>query len=355
MRICHLITTISRGGAENQLLILAEEQISLGHSVVIVPLKSNLDLQEEFETLGVQVITNLHNRSFFSQVFLARKLSNFDVLHAHLPQAEIIGSLVRHKSYFISRHYGGSFHPKAPEYLSRVLSRFAIRNCKTVIAISDSVKEYLIFSEEVKDSGKIRVVKYGFNVQKYRDKTKTMQIQKKSVKTLMGTLARLSPEKDLTTLILGYSKYLEKCTESTSKLEIFGEGPERDKLSLLINQLGLRDTISLPGKTQNPAIAMESFDLFILTSLYEGFGMVLLEAMALGKPIICSRIPAAVEVLGDTGAAVYFQPGSPEDLTAKLLSFREMNKTKYFLEQETRLEMFNSRAMALEIDQCYYR
>jgi len=52
----------------------------------------------------------------------------------------------------------------------------------------------------------------------------------------------------------------------------------------------------------------------LLTSIFEGFGMVLLEAMACERPIICSNISTAREVLGDSGAAIFFEPGNEVDL-----------------------------------------
>ena len=94
MKVLHLITTINRGGAENQLLILAEEQIKNGLNVEIVPIKGSNELKNEFEALGAKVDSTILNKNLIRQILILRKKIRQSksqyLVHSHLPRAEII-------------------------------------------------------------------------------------------------------------------------------------------------------------------------------------------------------------------------------------------------------------------------
>ena len=84
--VIHVITTISRGGAENQLLSLVKAQISSGWNVTVVPLKGSLDLIDELRNSGAEVNLAVHNRSpIFSIRALSkiRKSNHGSIAHAH--------------------------------------------------------------------------------------------------------------------------------------------------------------------------------------------------------------------------------------------------------------------------------
>ena len=356
MRICHVITTLERGGAENQLLILVREQIRQGHSVSIFPLKNKLELRETLVQVGALVDTRFLEKNFILQMkmTLLSKIFDFDIVHSHLPQAELLTVFSKKDKRIISRHFGGQFYPNRHKYLSQILSRIATRNCKYVIAISTSVRQQLIENKEVSDLRKIRVVVYGFRTSDY-----IQGIEKKAIETteissevVIGTVARLSPEKDLTTLIKAFALCTDN-QEFSGKLEIFGEGPERQKLTALINELNLADKAILAGRTMSPASKMANFDIFVLTSIFEGFGMVLLEAMACKRPIICSNISTAREVLGDSGAAIFFEPGNEVDLSQKMLNWRKMISPQFHERQMERLSMYSAVTMAEKVQEIY--
>ena len=107
MKILHLITTLDLGGAEKQLVLVTKEQILMGHEVLVIPLKGKNELYEHFVNNGIEVLDFLRNKNLFRQFQLLRrylKRNNIDILHAHLPQAEIMTFLTSNKRYFISRH-----------------------------------------------------------------------------------------------------------------------------------------------------------------------------------------------------------------------------------------------------------
>ena len=356
MKIAHLITTIERGGAENQLLVLVREQIKLNFEITVFPLKGNLDLQADLIDLGAMISLDLYNKSFLKLIFKINfiQLKKFNVVHCHLPLSELVMAFSSFKNVVITRHYGGKFYPKANRFFSRILSRFATFKVQKVIAISNFVKMQLIENREIQRKKKIEVVHYGFNLNNFL-KCLTIDDNLEASKlcfTNFGTLARLSPEKDIPTLINAFALLRFEKSDSIN-LYIYGSGLEKKLLTDLIRELGLDETSILRGKTENSIEALSSLDVFVLTSTFEGFGMVLLEAMAMNLPIISSNIPTAIEVLGEDGAAVFFDQGNSIDLCEKMKNIRALLNSNYKKLQQERLNYFSSKQMSDKINLIY--
>jgi CDP-glycerol glycerophosphotransferase (TagB/SpsB family)/glycosyltransferase involved in cell wall biosynthesis len=106
---------------------------------------------------------------------------------------------------------------------------------------------------------------------------------------VIGTLGRLSPEKDHRKLIDSFNLLLRK-TEVALKLVIGGDGILRATLQARIDELGLGDRVMLAGQLVNPYPLLRRLDLFVLSSNYEGQGIVILEALTLEKPVVSTDV-----------------------------------------------------------------
>jgi len=114
---------------------------------------------------------------------------------------------------------------------------------------------------------------------------------------LLGTVGRLSPEKGHRRLLEAFAQVRSR--HPRARLVIVGEGPERAVLQQRIAELGLEDDVLLTGALANPYPVMRELDLFVLSSHYEGQGIVLLEALTLGRPVLSTDIPGPQSVLAD--------------------------------------------------------
>ena len=131
---------------------------------------------------------------------------------------------------------------------------------------------------------------------------------------LLGA-GRLVPEKDFPTLIEAFRR---AAAERPCRLVILGEGPRRRELEGRVRALGLQGSVSLPGWVKNPYAFMARAALFILSSRHEGFGNVLVEALACGCPAVSTDCPAGpAEILEDP--ALLAPPGDPEALARVML------------------------------------
>ena len=106
---------------------------------------------------------------------------------------------------------------------------------------------------------------------------------------LILAAGRLVPEKGFCTLIRAFASVRKLCE---ARLLILGEGPMRPQLEAVIAQLGLHDSVNLPGFVDNPFAFMRRADLFVLSSVYEGLGNVLIEAMSFGTPVVSTDCPS---------------------------------------------------------------
>ncbi len=116
-------------------------------------------------------------------------------------------------------------------------------------------------------------------------------------KPVVLSVGRLVGVKDYPTLIKAFQRVRERMD---CRLIIAGEGRQRGKLETLIRRLGLRESADLPGFTPNPFALMKRADVFVLSSVFEGFGNVLTEALAAGLPCVATDCRSGPrEILAD--------------------------------------------------------
>jgi len=128
----------------------------------------------------------------------------------------------------------------------------------------------------------------------------------------MLTVGTLEPRKDLPTLVCAYARLASDWPEAPDLVIVGRGGWGMRGLNRLVSQLGVGDRVRRIGFVADedlPAVYRRA-DLFVCTSIYEGFGLPVLEAMASGTPVVCSDTPSFAQVLGDTGMLV--RPGGVE-------------------------------------------
>lgn len=129
---------------------------------------------------------------------------------------------------------------------------------------------------------------------------------------------RLAPQKDLPTLLRAFA--MARASRPDLRLLILGEGAERGRLAALAAELGLDGALDMPGQVDNPLAYMARADLFVLSSLWEGFAMVLVEALGAGAPVVSTDCPAGpAEVLEDGRLGRLVPSADPGALAAAML------------------------------------
>ncbi len=126
-------------------------------------------------------------------------------------------------------------------------------------------------------------------------------------------VGRLTPQKDFQSLIRAFSKVRTRCR---ARLIICGEGEQRENLEKLAGELGVGDAVSFPGFVKNPFSYMRQSTVFVLSSRWEGLPNTLLEALAIGTPVVSTDCPSGPREILDGGRFGKLVPVSDVDALA---------------------------------------
>lgn len=331
MKVLHVVTGIRRGGAENHLFQLASLQVAHGLDVSIICLKNDRYWQSQLEVLGVKVeFLRISSYGNLMDIFKLRRYIltvKPDILHAHLTPAELyvrlalLGFDSRKFPLIISKHNDSKFYNGPGQSL---LGAWVASRAQRIIAISSAVKFNNCVRNLNYNSNHVSLIPYGIDQRPYEE-VDTLAV--KSLRTswladdetyIVGVVARLIPQKSLHILLEGFKLYMTKAKRQ-AKLVIVGSGPLEETLRNKAIELGIQKQVVWAGFREDIPLVMNAFDVFALTSHYEGLGLVLLEAMAASKPIVASRVSAIPEVVEDGETGILFSPGNSQQLADTLV------------------------------------
>ncbi|NQS72520.1 MAG: glycosyltransferase [Desulfobulbaceae bacterium] len=145
-----------------------------------------------------------------------------------------------------------------------------------------------------------------------------MSCLKNQEQPIVLAVGRLTKQKNFQTLIQAFANVRK---QRRASLVILGEGELRSQLEELVRQLDLADHVALPGFVENPFAWMRASSLFVLSSAWEGFGNVLVEAMACGTPVVSTDCPSGSAEILENGKWGRLVPvGDAEALTQAILA-----------------------------------
>jgi glycosyltransferase involved in cell wall biosynthesis len=167
----------------------------------------------------------------------------------------------------------------------------------------------------------------------------------------IGTIGRIVEQKDYPTLIRAFSFY--KTMSNSSELLVVGDGILKKKMVAFSKELKVDSSITWLGRLSDVKLMLNKLDIFVLASRYEGFGLVLLEAMQSKTPIIAANNSAISEVLGLNYPGL-FETGNSLDLYSKLVSCQSSSFRNLLLSfAGNRLNLFDSKKMCSEVVKIY--
>jgi glycosyltransferase involved in cell wall biosynthesis len=205
--------------------------------------------------------------------------------------------------------------------IGALVSGIAYRRANHIVAVSDGVRESCIDRYTIRPDKVTRIYPPvdvdGIAVQANTPDPNDQRKEKSGRKQIIS-VGRLVKQKGFDDLIRAFSK-LE---DADVDLTILGEGPDRAMLTKLAAELGVQDRISMPGWVPNPFTWMAKSDVFVLSSRWEGFGHVVVEAMASGVPVIATDCPSGPgEIIENNVSGILVESSNPSAITAALNRF----------------------------------
>ena len=318
MKVLHLINTLSAGGAELHLLTLSRQLKARGLDLVVACLHEQVggsrSLRGDFEAEGIKVISfeghGRIDRTFLARTYMTVRTERPDILHTHLPRADFAGLVRRFVSPRVA--WVSSVHNVYGKYWSGKWAlpalNLAWRSPDSVIAISKAVKDWLVDDRGVTE-GKVHLVYYGLDPETPFSGGQDARRQwGGDSDKLIGSVGRLEPRKGHQTLIEAMPLVLER--EPNAHLLIAGHDPWAygKVLQSLIDRLGLNERVELIGFQTDVGRFLGALDIFAFASVSEGFGQVLIEAMAASKPVVATDIPPINEIIEHEGSGLLVAP-----------------------------------------------
>ncbi|MCA1648580.1 MAG: glycosyltransferase family 4 protein [Chloroflexi bacterium] len=194
-----------------------------------------------------------------------------------------------------------------------------------IIAISDHIARFTV-SRGVRHPERVRRVYHGLEPPVTRALEREGQQVRQALgigpdEFLVGNVGRLALQKGQRHLIAAMPLLLERVPRAHAV--IAGGGDLEDYLIELASEMGVAEQVHVLGPRRDVPALMHAIDVFVMPSIWEGFGLVLLEAMAAGRPIVASRVATIPEVVADGQTGLLVPAGDPLALATALAELAE--------------------------------
>lgn len=319
----------------------------------------NFDKNLKTHRVPIDVI-QLRKPNSFRNIYYIKKYieeGKFDLVHVHLFPSQYWTALavmlmVENKPRLVTTEHN-THNRRRQIPLFRPLDRFIYSKFDSVISIGEKTQEALLNWLKVNNKNeKFKIIQNGVNVDRFRNAqpyAKSEIDQSLSIDSkILCMVARFEEQKDHATVVRAM-----KGLPKDVKLVLVGTGPLVENIKKLANELHIEDQIIYLGFRNDVDRILKSIDIAIVSSHWEGFGLVAVEAMSAGKPIIASDVDGLKEVVGQCG--ILFEKGNDDELRRAILSL--INNTDYYKEMSVqasdRAKVFTLDTMVDKTKQLY--
>ena len=372
----HVITRLIRGGAQENTLLTVTGLDSRRYETVLVSgpaagREGEMESRARESGVDLRIIPELTRELIplkdiiaLFKIFFLIKREKFDIVHTHTSKAGFLGRIaarIAGAPVVVHTPHGHIFYG----YFGRLKNEFFILLEKFAALFTDRIitltergkREYV--ERRIAPADRFIPIYSGVDLSSLNLKADISKVREElglSPKhRAVGTVGRLVPIKGHRHLIEAALQVVEALPEV--KFFLVGDGPCREELERQVARLNLGDNIHFLGlKEEGVEEFMAALDLFVLPSLNEGMGRVLIKAMALGRPVVATEVSGIPEIVKNNETGLLVPPGDPKSLAEAIITLlrdekraREMGRTG----RERANSSFVSRTMVERIDNLY--
>lgn len=316
MRILHINSARTFGGGERHTADLANALARRGHEVFAAA-PAGSPLVEELKRVPAENVFELPLRNALdvqSAIELARRVREheIEVIHAHVARDYLLAALASRRSdapLVLTRHL---------ERPLKSLHRWTLSGVARVIAVSEAVERALL-AQKIFPPEKIRRISNGIDIERFERRARAFDTQRfrrlAGIKgqLVVGTAGELREHKGQEDFIRAAQLVAERCADVDFVIAGEDQSPRREyraHLERLVRELQLQTRVHFTGWLEDVAALLPALDIFVSSSRVEPFGLVMVEAMAAGLPVVATATGGAREIVEDgvTGKLVI-----PED------------------------------------------
>lgn len=318
MKVTYIIDSLRRHGTQRFLVNLTGGLKRLGYDQQVIELSGNVDQDvEEALAASCREVLHIGKRSllwfgagWFRLVRILRRFKP-DVVMTLLPVSDTLGrpaARLAHRPVLLSSIRARDLDKPAWQ---RLWDRRTVHWARKIIFNSRHVVDYAKKEEGILDE-QVVVIPNGVADLRSRAlqhrETSRRELGLGSETIVLGSVGRLQPQKNQTLLLRACAQL--PVTNPVWKLLIVGDGPDKAKLQSTASELGLRERVLWLGARDDVERLLAAMDLFVHTADYEGMPNALMEAMAMGLPVIASQVDGARELIHDGLDGYLVPPGN---------------------------------------------
>jgi glycosyltransferase involved in cell wall biosynthesis len=293
------------------------------------------------------------------------KEREYHIIHTHNSKAGFIGRLAAKLAgvpVTIHTVHGFAFHDQESiwrQRLFRNLERFSSRWCDKMIFISQPLIDWAL-QERIVGREKIVKIYSGIDMDRFHPVSEdTMNRHRKkwhigAHDAVIGIVSKLWEGKGHTLLIEAFKKIKDEIQEA--RLVIVGEGYLYHRLRTLVNDFNLNDSVLFTGFQTDVSEIIATFNVAVLPSFFEGMGRVLLEAMAMEKPVVASRVGGIPDLVENGVNGLLTTPGNVNELSdaiKRILRNKSLAANMGLAGREKVTDQFSANTMVRTLDSIY--
>jgi glycosyltransferase involved in cell wall biosynthesis len=348
--VLHIIESLVVGGAE-VLLTESLKSFSDEYRHIVVYMRPPVTLLPEIKADNVYCLNYTGKYSLLKCAYRLRKIIKVEkvkLIHAHLYWPTIVSRLAKPKSVKLitTVHTLLSKDAFQPNRLSLYLEKLTYRKSYHMVFVSQTVARD--YKHYIQTSSECSVI-YNFVKDEFYLPENSKAIVKNNRDDFrLLAVGTLKTAKNYAFLL----EVFELLKKEQIYLDIIGEGPLRDELQIIITEKDLYN-VNLKGEQHEVYKTLKEYDAFVLASAHEGFGIAVVEAMAIGLPCILSDIEAYKEITADT--ALFFDLDSPNDCAKKILELKNSSELRNTLSVtgKLRAQIFQKEAYMHKLERLY--
>ena len=326
-KIVHIAKVTGVHGMEKHLLTLLprlnSQPYAIAFLILIDPQHPEADYLELLKQQGITThpVTIHHDidPSCFLAVFKYLKQTKPILVHTHLMHGDLYGITAARcagiKAIISSKHNDDAFRLRQP---LKIINYVLNRNTSKIITISDWIAQFTQNAEGAARD-KIRTIYYGIEPAQTGSDRNTLRasLNMTSEDIVVGIIARLVEQKGHRYLIDAFAKAVME--NHRLRLLIVGSGALEEELKKQVQREHLQEKVIFTGYRSDTVDLLNALDIFAHPSLWEGFGLSVLEAMNMGKPVVATKVSALPELIEDTVTGFLVPPRDVNALSDALL------------------------------------
>ena len=324
MKILHIISSGGMYGAEAVILNLSRTLNEGAHSSVLGVFSNSANPNLQLHEAATKEHIESHlipckgqiDRTVVASIRSLAVRTSADIVHAHGYKADIYTYIaLRGSSIPLVSTCHTWYDNDLFVSLYGVADRMVLRNFAAIVAVSDEVKLRLLKAGVRED--KIHLVENGIDLRPFDNATPSLQKDTASDhSSMVGLIGRLANEKGVDIFLRAAARVLVELPDT--KFVVVGEGPDREKLESLIDELKIRESVSMLGRRDDMPSVYASLEIMASASRQEGLPIAILEGMASKRPIIATAVGAVPTVVLDGRTGVLLPPENIEALASEI-------------------------------------